>query len=170
MGRGEEEAEMKPFFIIIRGPLGIGKTTIAKELAKQLNAKYISIDEVLAYNKLDKIEGKSIPLKNFIKANLLIMPEVKQMLSEGKSIIFDGNFYHKEQIKDLINSLKYKNYVFTLKAPLNVCIARNKTRKRVYGKNATRAVYNLVSKFDYGIDINTNNKTIKEIVDEIKPS
>jgi shikimate kinase len=32
------------YFVIIRGPLGVGKTTIAKRLAKQLNAKYISID------------------------------------------------------------------------------------------------------------------------------
>ena len=33
--------------IIIRGPLGSGKTTIAKEVARKLNAEYISIDSIV---------------------------------------------------------------------------------------------------------------------------
>ena len=42
------------YFIIIRGPLGIGKSTIAKALAEILKAEYIAIDKVLEENGLDR--------------------------------------------------------------------------------------------------------------------
>jgi len=41
------------YCIIIRGPAGVGKTTIAKKLAKYLNADYASIDKIMKENKLD---------------------------------------------------------------------------------------------------------------------
>lgn len=156
-----------PYFIIIRGPLGIGKSTIAKELAKKFKGEYISIDSLLEKLKLDKIEGDCIPLKNFLKVNMFIIPKIKEKLNKKRIVILDGNFYHKQQIKDLIKNLKFKHFVFTLKAPLSVCIERDKNRKKAYGKEATIAVYNLVSKFDYGIVIDTKNKNINAIVKEI---
>ena len=36
------------YCVIIRGPAGGGKTTIAKELARNLNAYYLSFDELMA--------------------------------------------------------------------------------------------------------------------------
>ena len=33
--------------IIIRGPLGVGKSTVAKAIAKKIGGAYISVDEVL---------------------------------------------------------------------------------------------------------------------------
>ena len=80
------------YYIIIRGPLGIGKTTIADKLARELNGIHISIDKTLRENGLNKIEGDSIPMKNFIKANEIILNIAKKDLREGKIIIFDGNF------------------------------------------------------------------------------
>ncbi len=40
------------FYIIIRGPLGCGKSTIAKALSKKLNAKYFAIDKILEENNV----------------------------------------------------------------------------------------------------------------------
>ena len=40
------------FFVIIRGPLGCGKTTISKLVAQKLKGKYISVDEVLEKHDL----------------------------------------------------------------------------------------------------------------------
>ena len=49
-------------------------------------------------------------------------------------VIFDGCFYHREQIDNLLAKLKeYRNYAFTLKAPLDVCIQGCGEEKRVYG-------------------------------------
>ncbi|MDD4111129.1 MAG: (d)CMP kinase [Clostridia bacterium] len=40
------------YYIIIRGPAGVGKTTIAKNLQDKLGADYISFDEILEKYKL----------------------------------------------------------------------------------------------------------------------
>ena len=157
------------YFVIIRGPLGIGKSTISKELAKMLNADYISIDNVLEAHHLDKVpvNEECIPVDNFIKANKFVLSSIKQRLRNGKVVVFDGNFYHKEQIEDLIKKLDTNHFVFTLKAPIELCIKRDSERKKSLGIQAAKVVYNLVSKFDYGTDINVEGKTIKEILNEI---
>ena len=157
------------YYILIRGALGIGKSTISKKLAKILNAEYISMDEVLEKNKLDipsKKEG-CIPAKNFIKANDIILPIILKRLEEGKIVIFDGCFYHKEQIEHLKKNLPGKHYAFTLKAPLEACIERDSKRENVYGEGAATAVHNLVSRFDYGKVIDTHNKTVDQVVKKI---
>lgn len=155
------------YFLVIRGPLGVGKTTISKKLASILHGEHISVDSVLEQNYLDKIEGRAIPLKNFLKANRISVRTAKREMRRGKIIIFDGNFYYKEQIKHLFRSLKARHFVFTLKAPLNACIRRNKTRKVKYDKESVVAVHRLVSRFDYGTVIDTNNKTPAEVTNEI---
>jgi len=156
------------YFIIIRGPLGVGKSTIAKKLAKILDAEYISIDKLLEKYGLDKVEGECIPLINFIKANEQILPLIKEKLAKGKVVIIDGNFYYQEQIKYFIKNLTTDYFVFTLKASLEVCLKRDSARKTTYGEESVKAVYYLVSIFDYGIIINTENRTIDEITQEIK--
>ena len=157
------------YFIIIRGTLGIGKTIIAKKLAEILKAEYISIDKVLDENNLDKIDEKEggIPAKNFIKGNEIIIPKIKKKLNEGKIVIIDGCFYHKEQIEHFIQNLGTSHFIFTLKASLESCIDRDSKREKVYGMEAAIAVFNMVSKFDYGILIKTENKSVKETLDEI---
>lgn len=157
------------YYTIIRGPLGIGKSTIAKRLAKILNAKYISIDLILEEYGLDKVEvdAECIPAKNFIKADEIIIPGISESLKKGKKVVFDACFYHKQHIEHLIQKLHYPHYIFTLKAPLETCIKRDENRKKTHGKEATKAVYKLVSRFDYGILINTDNKAINNIVKEI---
>jgi predicted kinase len=164
---GRFKEKIKPFVIIIRGPLGIGKTTIAKALAKDLDAEYISFDKVLEENGLDREDDNFVP-QDFIKANEIVLPKAKEDLAIGKIVIFDGCFYFKEQIMHLEKNLPYKIYAFDLKAPLKTCIARDKGRKRVYGQDAAKAVYDLVKRFDYGIAVNTENRTEKEVVEDIE--
>lgn len=156
------------YFIIIRGPLGCGKTTIARKLAKTLRAKYISIDKILEKNNLDETNPEigCIPKENFIKANEIIIPHVSKMLSKGKIVIFDACFYHKEPIEHLIRELKHSYYVFTLKAPVEVCIERDSKRKKNHGEKPARDVHRLVSRFDYGVVIDVT-KSLSKIIREI---
>lgn len=156
------------YIVIIRGPLGVGKTTISKKLAKKINAEYVSIDKVLEDNYLDLCKGgKCIPVENFITANDIIGSKIRKWLGDGKNVVIDGNFYHKEQIKYFEKNLKNNVFVFTLKCPLDTCILRDKNRPNSYGENATRAVYSLVSRFDYGIDIDANVERVKIAVESI---
>mgnify|MGYP001388829914 CR=1 FL=1 len=128
---------MEAYYIIIRGPLGIGKSTIAERLSKILNAKYVAIDRIVDNLKLITKEKEAgyRSQKNFIKANEIAVEKIKKILVNGKPVIFDGNFYWKSAIQDLEKRLRdYKGYVFTLKAPLKICIQRDDNRNKTHGK------------------------------------
>lgn len=153
------------YFIVMRGPAASGKTTIAKMLTKKLNGKHISIDDILRKNKLDKIDDKCIPLKNFIKANDIAIPEAMKYLGNNKIVIFDGNFYHRSQIGDLVRRIRYPHIAFTLKISKEECIKRDSGRKGI-GKKNVEDVYNLSKTFRYGKIIDAE-RTKKEIADEI---
>ncbi|HIH42060.1 MAG TPA: AAA family ATPase [Candidatus Nanoarchaeia archaeon] len=155
------------FYIIIRGPLGCGKSTIAKALSKRLNAKYFAIDKILEDHNLEEWKEGYISEESFSKANEIAAKKARRYLEKGLSAVFDGNFYYKNQIEDLIKRLDFPHYAFTLKAPLNVCIERDSKRKEPHGKDAAEAVYRKSAEFDYGIVINTSkslNECIKEII------
>ncbi|MBR9704761.1 AAA family ATPase [Candidatus Pacearchaeota archaeon] len=159
----------KTYYIIIRGSLGAGKTTIAKKLAKQLNAEYVFFEIKLSKEVLKKLdeEGKNIPVEYFIKEFVTLIPKIKYILNNNKISIIDGAFYYKELLEFIFNNLKYKKFVFDLKTSLDVCINRDKNRDLSYGKDAAEVVYNITSSFDYGIPIDVTkpiNESIKEIV------
>ena len=65
------------YYIIIRGPLGGGKSTISEKLAQILDAKHVHVDEVLKKHGLDKIppDAPCVPAENFIKANEIVLPD-----------------------------------------------------------------------------------------------
>lgn len=155
------------FYIIIRGPAGVGKSSIARELEKELKANYISFDEIMSKHHIDNIEGDGISTENFIKANNLVLKEANENLKKGNIVIFDGCFYREDQLKHLLQNLPFKNYIFTLKAPIDVCLKRNTTRSRMMSEKAINEVHNLVSKNDFGKVIDTNGKSKKEVVNEI---
>ncbi len=156
------------YFIIIRGPAGVGKTSIAHKLSQLLHAYYIGFDTVLQCHNLDFIsENGCVSECNMLLANKMIIPEAQERLKNRQSVIFDGNFYHKSQLEDLITELKYPYLIFTLKADLPTCSARNKMRKQPLNDQEIKNVFELVSKFDYGEVINTNGYNVGEIVQKI---
>jgi shikimate kinase len=157
------------YYIILRGPLGCGKSTIAKLLAKEINAKKIEIDRVLDENNLteDREEG-FISQKSFLKANERIVPQAVKYLENGMNVIFEGNFYWKSQIEDLIKKLNYPHHTFTLQATLKTCIERDSNREKKHGIDATTVVYKKSSEFEYGTIINTEYNQPIEIIDKIK--
>jgi len=156
-----------PYFIIIRGPLGCGKTTVAQKIAQKLNAKYFDIDEILdSHGLTTDIEDGYVSQKSFLRANKIILPEAKDNLAKDTSVIFDGNFYWKSQIDDLTEHLNFPHYVFTLQAPLEVCIERDKNRNTPHGEDATKAVHTKTTEFDYGTIIDAT-RPLEKIIEEI---
>ena len=156
------------YFLIIRGPLGCGKTTVAKHLANKLDAEYISIDALLEKYGLDQAppDAETIPAEHFIQAQDKILPEARKYLQKGKVVIFEGNFQHKAAIEHLLKNLFFPNYTFTLKAPIEVCIDRDSKREKAYGEDAVRALYDLTSQFQCGISIDTT-LPMEDIIDDI---
>lgn len=156
------------FYLIIRGPLGCGKSTISKKLADELGAEHIAIDSVLDENGLtyEKEEGY-ISQNNFKKANELIEPMAKKFLEAGVPVIFDGNFYWQSAIEDLTGRLAYPYTVFTMKVPLEICIQRDKERTKSYGEDAVTVVYNKTVGFSYGTEIDATG-SIQDTLSKIK--
>ncbi len=155
-----------PRIVLIRGPLGVGKSTVAKAVAEELGASYVSIDGVLEELKLDTADENGIPLVNFLAANAHV---VEKMRSDINTVI-DGNFYHKEQVDDFVTRFGDDVRIITLKAPVEVCIERDTQRSRSYGEDAARAVHAMVSAFDAGTVIDTSKKKTEEVVAEIRRS
>lgn len=156
------------YLVIIRGPLGCGKTTVAKKLASRIKGKYFSVDKILKKYKLGyDVEDGNISQKSFLKTNEILSPEAKKFLDKNKPVIFDGNFYWRSHIEDLIQKLKVPYYIFTLHAPLEVCIERDKKRFKTYGVEAAEAVYKRSTSLDYGVEIDTTEpieSTLKKII------
>lgn len=144
---GTSEKQGMAYFVIIRGPLGVGKTTVALRLAKELSAEYISIDQILDHEGLWD-EGK---LSEFLGANQFAADRAIASLAKGRPVIFDGNFYWREQIDDLLERLAYPHYAFTLEAPLSVCIERDAGRSAPHGSEAARQVYEKTTRVEYRI-------------------
>lgn len=150
--------------IIIRGPAGVGKTTIAKSLAERLRAAYFSFDELMEANGLDVIIDDGIPPENFLEANRLLLP----MVLDKELVVLDGCFYRKEQLDDMLNNVSgMRVYIFTLTAEIETCLERNRLRKNPLMDNDIRQVYDLVSKLNVGMIIDTTGKTVEQSVLEI---
>jgi predicted kinase len=154
------------FYILIRGPLGIGKSTISERLAQKLGAELISIDPILEAENLEEWEDGYISLESFLRTNEFAEKRARTFLEKGTPVIFDGNFYHRSQIDDLIARLNFSFHVFTLKAPLKVRVERDRRRARPLGREAAQAVYAKSTEFEHGIGINAA-RTIDSIVSEI---
>ncbi len=154
-------------YIIIRGPLGCGKSTISKAVSKRLGARLFPVDRVLDENGLaDDWEDGYISQEAFRKANSIIAGEAKRRLENGETVIFDGNFYWESQIDDLVRRLDYPHNIFTLTAPLEVCIGRDMGRENPHGKEAAKAVYKKSASFSRGIRIDVT-KELDACVEEI---
>ncbi len=148
--------------IIIRGPLGVGKSTIAKLLAKKLHAEYLSIDKILKDSHLEGTGG--IPLENYLKSNEIILHLIS---NSKKTCIIDGCFYYQEQIDDLRQKIEDNITIFTLISRVDICIMRDSNRDLSYGEDAARFVHMITMKVKAGHEIDNSNLTIQETVEEI---
>ncbi|MFH1598316.1 MAG: AAA family ATPase [Patescibacteria group bacterium] len=154
-------------FIIIRGPAGVGKTTIAQAVAKLLNGVHFNIDQVLRDTNLEIKDG-DIPVGNFLKVQTIIKPKVIEYLEQGKPVVFDGNFYYQEQIDQLVKELSGKPFIFTLKASLETCWQRNLARKKnAMNRISIEAMYRINTTFEAGQVVDTEGKNEKEVIKEL---
>ncbi|MGA9840492.1 MAG: AAA family ATPase [Thermoplasmata archaeon] len=151
------------FFVILRGPLGVGKSTVAAALADGIGGELISIDRILE----DQDLWESGALPEFLRANDFAIAEGRRFLENGRPVVFDGNFYWQPQIWDLTGRLAYRHFIFTLKAPLPVCIDRDRLRSLSHGAEAAREVFAKTTQFDAGTDIDAT-RPVADVVEEVR--
>ena len=154
------------FYVLLRGPLGIGKSTVAERLAQEIGGEYISIDRILDERGLERWYRGYYSQSSFIRANAFGAERARKSLGQGTPVVFDGNFYYRSQIDDLVGRLGYPHLVFTLKAPLSVCIERDSRRSPSFGSEATRAVFVKSTEFEYGIDVDAT-RPVRSIIHQI---
>jgi predicted kinase len=152
------------YYVVIRGPLGVGKSTVSQMLASRIGADYVPIDRNLEEHGLEEWDEDRISRKSFLQANAIAVKRARASLHRGTPVVFDGNFYWREVIDDLLQRLEFDHFVFTLQAPLSVCVERDRQRPMTpagreprvgdsLGAEATRDVYGLATRIGYGTPI-----------------
>ena len=136
--------------MVIRGPLGSGKSTLSLRLSKRVGGVYISIDRILEENGLEEWHEGYISERSFLRANDFAVRLAQPSLRRGIPVVIDGNFYWQRVVEDLLGRLAYPHVVFTLELPLSFCIARDAGRVPSYGREATKAVFDKTTTFDVG--------------------
>jgi len=150
--------------IIIRGPLGVGKTTVSKILAQDLHLKYLSLDQIIDENHLIPINAEGVPLESYLKANEIILELANR--SED-SFIIDGCFYYQEQIDDLVKKFDNNVEIFTITSEVEKCIERDSKRSKVYGEDSARFVHMVTTKIKAGHEIDNTDLSTAETVEKI---
>ena len=154
------------FYVVVRGALGVGKTTVATALTSALRGHYLSVDSILDRNGLEEWEDGYVALRSFLRANEILVAEATPLLRDGIPVVVDGNFYFRAQIEDLTRRLPFPHAVFTLKAPLETCLERDRNRPLSLGEQGVRDVFAKVSEVEYGEGIDAL-RSVAEVVDDI---
>jgi len=152
------------FYVIVRGPLGSGKTTLSARLADRLKAEHIAIDQILEKHHLEEWENGYISESSFLQANHIAASSARPFLRRGTPVVIDGNFYWRSAVDDLLRCLPFPHVVFTLKVPLSTCIARDGVRSPPHGAEAAREVYAKTISFDYGVPVDASG-SVEETVE-----
>jgi tRNA uridine 5-carbamoylmethylation protein Kti12 len=152
---------------VVRGPLGIGKTTVAKRLARSLRGRYISVDAILEEFDLEEWSEGYISEASFLRTNPFVVERATPHLANGTPVVVDGNFYWESQVSDLCGRIPYPSTVFTLKGSLELCIFRDAHRKRSFGEDSARDVYAKVVSFECGIPVDAT-RPLPAIVEELR--
>jgi tRNA uridine 5-carbamoylmethylation protein Kti12 len=150
------------YYVILRGPLGSGKSTVAEALARAVRGKVVHLDGLADRNW----DGGSVRM--FLRGNIALERRARPLLSKGIPVIFDGCFYWKTQIRDLEARLPFPHEAFTLKVPLSVCIDRDHRRSPTpSGPVQAGMVFRKVHRFEWGFSVD-GLRSVTHQVESIK--
>lgn len=163
-----------PFLIIISGPMGVGKTTVARLLHEKLErTALLSYDQIKWFVSDFNSDNADFQLTFRIEKVM-----IREYLTSGVSVILEKAFSEKELIDDLkflAEELSASVFIYQLEAPLEVVKERINQRppssKRKIPPTADKiershARY-LASKHDQAKIIKTEKMSSEEIVEEI---
>ncbi len=148
------------FYVVIRGPLGSGKSTLSRRLTRLFGGEHIAIDQILVEYGLEEWEEGYISEKSFLRANRIAIKRANPPLRRGIPVIFDGNFYWESALSDLLARLPFPHVVITLKVSLETCVSRDAGRNPPHGPDAAKEVYEKATAFEYGISVDADGSDV----------
>jgi adenylylsulfate kinase len=136
--------------ILLCGPPGAGKTTIARMLAKRRGAVLLSTEEFKrrAYSRL--------------------MREVRKRA--GEELVLDGTFYRRawrDEVKELANSIRTPLLVVLVKSSLQTSLLRDARREKPVGERAVRIIHAEFEEPEADLVIDSEKLTPEEAVELI---
>ena len=156
--------------ILITGTPGVGKTTIAKELASKMNVNYLGISDLVKKEKLYiELDSERNSLIVDIKK---VKKKVNQIVVDSElSFIIEGHFVGDVVPKTLVDMIiVLRKNPHELKVILE---SRGYTEKKVYENLQAEildvCLWNMIKIFgkDRICEINTTGLLLKEIIEKI---
>ncbi len=149
--------------IILKGPSGIGKSTVASLIAKHHNYKHCDIDEIKWMFSHERSKERT-EIGEYVGCVY-----TKELIKRKHNVIIEA--LPDEYIKKLLPLLKKHNYKIIqicLQAPLEQCIRNNATRKKKgYDPEVIREVYDELLSSNGDI-IDATDKYAQQIYNIIK--
>lgn len=160
--------------IIFVGPMGAGKTTIGRQLAKSLGRKFYDSDK-----EIEKRTGASIPLifelekeEGFRKRESAMIKELVNI--EGAVIATGGGVVLNKQNREILSK---QGFVIYLCAPVEQLIrrtARDKNRPLLQTENPTQTIKDLLKIRDplyrevASLVLETEGFSVTQVVNKLK--
>jgi len=149
--------------IILYGPSGVGKSTLANKISKNSNFKHCTADEFkFIFSK------KRSNLRSEL-GEILAYHYAKELIKRDFNIILEAipDNYLKN-LKRLLNKQKYKIIEISLIARLEKCLKNDMMKKdKKYGPKIIKEVYEKLC-FKRGDVINVEDKNLHQIFKEVK--
>ncbi len=149
-----------PFAIIIRGPSGVGKSSISKQL-KQHIPKLIHLD-IDSFKHIISKESSDLRSEIAHKVGSFFLT---QLIHNKFNVIIEEILREKyyREVTKLLKKSKYKVITIFLAASKDELIKRDKNRVKNKGVKIISALYQEITPLQEDLIINTTNKTIKQV-------
>lgn len=156
---------MKNFVIIIRGPIGVGKSTISGLLERKLaNTNHVDVDKIK-----HKLGGRPSESRTS-RAHQIARQRVRSLIKQKKNIIIEEIFRWNDYsaMKKLVKNINYHIVKIYLKAPLDVLIKRDQARiVKHKGHEIVKEFYKKIRPVDEDLNLDTSKMSKQKLVSSI---
>lgn len=126
-------------FIIMVGPPGSGKTTVAKQLASEYDFVRVSPDEIRK-----ELTGDTTDQTRNNEVFGVVYSELEELLESGKNVVYDATNCrgaYRYKILDVTRDLAYKIICICATTSIGECLDRNKERDRHVPEDVIERMY-----------------------------
>jgi len=122
---------------LMTGPSGAGKTTLARQLATQLNVKYVGIEDFYRRRFGSELIHKD---RELVWADF--EDELHKLETAGVDIIVDTNAPSRADREWFVQRFpKYEIHLIVVRADKEICFLNNRRRKRVIPEDEMENIF-----------------------------